>query len=654
MKRSALLLAFSACTLGIGAAWSLVAAAPASAHATLQSSSPADGELLDEPPDQMRFAFSEPPDLGLTTISVVDGSGADVATAPPERGGSNRQIRVPLDRLPDGVYTVTWRTVSSTDGHVTAGAFSFGVGVAPGTVTPAAQTETGAGTPPPSAVAVAGLWMLYAGLVALFGAGITGLLAFGTTAVRPWLLEAAWGCAAVGVVLMTLGERAAIDVPLGTLLSSEAGGKLILLALTVAIAGIAVLAAALAPGRRTLVAVTVTAAGAMLARVVGGHAGDSPLAVLTQWLHLLGVGMWIGGLVWLIVGLLRSLDPARVRRFSTLAGIGLAVVVASGVLRSVEELGMGWWMHPFDADYSTTLVVKLSIVLILVALGALNRYRNIGRLEAHGSRPLARTVGGELVLAAGVFAATAVLTSLAPRPNVAQATPRAPEPLVVRGSDFATTTKVELRISPGTVGPNAFVAEIRDYDTGEPVDADRVSLTFELPGQPEVRSALELKHGDDTTWLGKGTALAQPGAWTVTVLVEGASSSAEVPLEVTPKTQGQRVEVSRVPGQPDLYTITLAGGVQIQAYVDPGRPGRTNQVHVTVFDADGAELPLRDAVLTIHPSDAQAFEPDMLRFGPGHFVANVDLTAGTWTFDVRAHARDGQDLTASFEQTFGG
>ena len=44
----------------------------------------------------------------------------------------------------------------------------------------------------------------------------------------------------------------------------------------------------------------------------------------------------------------------------------------------------------------------------------------------------------------------------------------------------------------------------------------------------------------------------------------------------------------------------------------------------------------------------------MLRFGPGHFAANIELTAGTWSFDVTAHAEDGRVLSASFEQTFQG
>jgi copper transport protein len=644
-------LALGLVTIAIATVWLVMVAAPAGSHAAIESTDPANGELLEEPASQIVLRFTEPPDLDLTTVSVVDSSGADMPTGPPESAaGSNREILIHLDPVPDGVYTVTWRTVSATDGHVTSGAFSFGVGVSPGEVGPLEQA--GSGTPTPTAGAIVGRWMLYVGLVILFGAAVTGLLTFGPKGTaRPWLLGVAWTLAAVGVVAMTLAERATVRVPLGILLSSEAGGKFVLLAVAVAIAGAAALAAAVRPGRVTFVALAVTAAGAMLARATGGHAAGSSVTVVTQWLHLVGVGAWIGGLVWLILGLIRGFEPDRVRRFSRLAGYGLAIVVAAGVLRSTNELGWGWWLHPFQSDYSTTLVVKLAIVVPLIALGALNRYRNVAHLDDRGRRPVLHTAGAEIALAAAVLAIAAVLTGFPPQPN-AEAAPPTAEPLVVTGSDFATTTRAELEVSPGNVGPNTFVAAVTDYDTGEPIDARRVSLTFDLAGQPEVRSILELEPGERDTWQATGTALAQQGTWTVTVLVEGAGSSVEIPLEVTPKPPEQNIDVSRVPGQPDLYTITLQGGLQIQSYVDPGEAGRTNQVHVTVFDADGQELPLHAATLTISPPDAAPFEPRMLRFGPGHFAANIDLTEGTWSFETTAHAETGQVLSASFEQTF--
>ncbi len=223
----------------------------------------------------------------------------------------------------------------------------------------------------------------------------------------------------------------------------------------------------------------------------------------------------------------------------------------------------------------------------------------------------------------------------------------------MNGSDFATTTRVRLTISPGTVGANAFEATITDYDTGQEVPASRVSLSFSLPDHPEVDSTLELERGGDGIWRAAGTALALDGTWDVTVLVQGPVGSVEVPLQVTPESREQNIQVSRAQGQPDIYTITLEHGVSIQAYVDPGIPGRPSQVHVTAFDADGNELPVHDAVLQIEQPDGTTVTPRLLRLSPGHFAANVEVQAGTTTFHMSMQTEDGRDLVASFDQTFG-
>jgi copper transport protein len=648
VRRAVALVLAGVALAGIGLA---LLAAPASAHAALEASQPANGEVLDEAPKEIRLSFTEPPDVSLTIVEVIGSDGAPVPTEPVERvPGSNLEVRVPVEALSDGVYTVTWRTVSTADGHITSDAFSFGVGVSPGDVTPVppgSATET----PPPSALAVAARWGLYAGLAVLFGAAMAGLLALGIQVVtRPWLLGLAWLVSFVGVVVMTLEERAAVGVPLGTLLGSDAGGKFVRLAVAVDVAGIAVLAVTLRPSHATLIGLAATTGAAIVARALGGHAGGSAFDVVVQSLHLAGVGTWIGGLVWLVAGVRHGLAPVAVRRFSNLAAGGLILVATSGVLRASSELGATWFLDPFRNGYRIALVAKLSLVVPLVAFGAVNRFRNVPRFESLGPRPLLRTVGVELALAACVLAVTGILTGIPPKGSEEPTNAGTQGPLVATGSDFATTTKVRLEIAPGAVGPNEFVAGVTDYDTGMPVDAGRVSLEFHYPLRPEVGSTLELEQAGDGTWRANGTSLALEGTWHVGVLVEGSSGSVEIPLLVTPRTLGQRIDVSRAPGQPDLYTIHLQNDLEIQSYVDPGVPGRTNQVHVTAFDAMGMELPLRSTLLDIAPPDGRPFQPDLLRLGPGHVVANVNMSPGTWSFHITAETKDGQVLSASFRQ----
>jgi hypothetical protein len=148
------------------------------------------------------------------------------------------------------------------------------------------------------------------------------------------------------------------------------------------------------------------------------------------------------------------------------------------------------------------------------------------------------------------------------------------------------------------------------------------------------------------------TSLSLPGTWTVDVLVEFSADSVQVPLEVRLRPPDQHIEVSRAEGQPDLHTITFDGGVSIQAYVDPGVPGQTNQVHVTAFDAGGAELRLHHIVLEIVPPSGETITPELLTLSPGHVVANVEIEPGTSTFRIMVLTGGGQELTTSFEQTF--
>ena len=119
--------------------------------------------------------------------------------------------------------------------------------------------------------------------------------------------------------------------------------------------------------------------------------------------------------------------------------------------------------------------------------------------------------------------------------------------------------------------------------------------------------------------------------------------------------RGRETKPGRFLGEPGALRYTGAvseGGLQIQAYVDPGTPG-TNQLHVTAFDASGNELPLGST--SVHAESPSGMNMlDMQRFSAGHFVANLDIVPGPWRFMIAATAKDGSILTASFQQTFEG
>ena len=176
------------------------------------------------------------------------------------------------------------------------------------------------------------------------------------------------------------------------------------------------------------------AAALLLTIGLAGHAGTlSPVALnlSADLVHLLGVAVWLGGLIGLVVlafpatrgtsetdrvGLLAPV----VSRFSDYALVAVAVIVASGVLRgyleirSIDELT--------GSSYGLTLLVKLAAFLPLVALGAINNRWTKPRIEraAAAGAPspqlstLRRLVTVEVTLGIVILGITAALVALPP------------------------------------------------------------------------------------------------------------------------------------------------------------------------------------------------------------------------------------------------
>jgi copper transport protein len=641
-------------------------ASAASAHALVRSSDPANGAILSAPPKQVTVNFTEPPDPKLSYIHVLDQQGKTVeSSAAHPVPGDGLQWVVPLPKdLPDGVYTVSWRSLSRTDGHVTAGSFSFGIGEAP-TFTAGQQSVTS--SPSLSPVAVTGRWLFYWGLALVLSAGIIGILAAGVgPPPRRVFLVGSWVLAAAGLAVMTQSEASQIGVSVGTLLDSASGTKLILQGVGLVALGAAVGMVMWQRNRATLGVMAAVAAIAMLLHALDSHAASSGslswFDVGVQWIHLVAVGLWVGGLAWLVLATRKVKGPERaaaIRRFSQIALVAVVVIAVSGVQRAISEVGTTRVVHGLiDTGFGVALLVKVGLFVVLLVLAARNRYVNVPQVTAgtRGVGSLRRTAGGELFLVAGVLAAAAVLSSLPPANQVNQQGPvatRVAQPLVVTGNDFATTVKVRLTVTPGTVGPNTFEARVTDYDTGQPVDARGMELRFSMPGRPDLGTpTLDLKQAGSGLWTGRGTVISQVGTWDVSVVVQLATTATEVPLKLQPKLPPQTVSVSSQQGQPTLYTITLPKGDTLQTYIDPGRPG-ADVVHFTFFQASGNELPIGTATGTALTPSGQPLDLKLIRFDPGHFGANVKLTPGRWTFLIQANPTAGTPVTAYFRQRIG-
>lgn len=164
--------------------------------------------------------------------------------------------------------------------------------------------------------------------------------------------------------------------------------------------------------------VAVAAPPWLLLRSLQGHPGaHGVVPALVDWLHLAAAAAWIGGLVQL--ALAGPVVPVAVaQRVRTIATAAVAVVLPAGVYGAL--LHVHSWRMLFSTPYGRTLMVKLALVPVLLALGAANHFRHVpavARDEAAASADLARNVRAEIVLAAAVLLCSALLGVL-PMPHV--------------------------------------------------------------------------------------------------------------------------------------------------------------------------------------------------------------------------------------------
>ena len=165
-----------------------------------------------------------------------------------------------------------------------------------------------------------------------------------------------------------------------------------------------------------------------LTPALAGHAAASPkftsLMIVSDFLHVLGGGSWLGSLLVVVVVALPfslALDGAErwssiaavVNSFSPLALASASVVVISGVIASwvhLERLSALW-----QTAYGQVLLVKLFLVGITLTVGAYNFRRVQPQLANEvGSMRLRRSAAIELGFAFLILLVTGLLTGISP------------------------------------------------------------------------------------------------------------------------------------------------------------------------------------------------------------------------------------------------
>ncbi len=528
------------------AAWGVF---PAAAHALLVRSNPASNAVLASGPAQVELYFSESIEPGLSSVRVYDSNALQVDQGD-TRVDSNDPTRlaVSLRSLTDGVYTVSWEVVSAADGHQTSGSFPFAVGAASQAALPAQSATTTIQLP---ASALVAKWLALASLALLVGQFSFSawvwqpvLAAAGDQLPADFRRPSAWALinrlSLLGLalalllnLLSTAGQAQGAELAwpwspaVTSLLVNSRLGLVWLACLGLALAEVGLLwgrpsvwkqAAAFAIGLGLLFSLSLTSHAA---------ADSQPFSLPADWLHAVGVSLWMGGLPYFLGGLfaLRPVEETArtrlvslcLRRFSALALASVAVIALSGLYAAI--LRVGSLPALFASLYGQTLVFKLLLfgLILLVAAGnllvispRLAQASRSGRADLPLLYRFERAVLAEIVLGGLLLASVGVLTYLPPA--------QAPAPAGLRNTTRVDDLQIDLQITPGRVGQNTFAVHLSS--NGQPVEVVKELLLRFTPSQqnvaPSQAQLLSVGGGDYAI---QGSFLSLPGSWQVQAVV---------------------------------------------------------------------------------------------------------------------------------------
>ncbi|MFF8861995.1 copper resistance CopC/CopD family protein [Streptomyces sp. NPDC015139] len=639
----------------------LAGAGPASAHAALTGSDPAQGVVVKKAPSQVSLTFSETVAMTGDSVRVLDPKGRPVQTGTPaDVSGTTYAVRL-KSGLAKGTYTVAYQVVSA-DSHPVAGAYTFSVGAPSATVVSDAGPAAGGGT-----VGVLygfGRYVSYAGFIVLAGGAAfvlacwrrgAGVRALQRLVVGGWLALTA---ATLWLLLLrgaytTSGKLAdVLDLDLlGQVLQTKTGAALVsrLLLLAAAALFVAVLFGAYTrreegAEKRDLtfglaVGGTVVAAGLASSWAMAEHAsvGLQPgIAMPVDVVHLLAVAGWLGGLTALLVALYRApaetpVEAAAVHRFSRLAFGSVLALVVTGVYQSWRQLGS--WSAFTETRYGQLLLVKIGLVALLVGVAAVSR-RWTARLADTGT-------------GAG-----------ADRPRKERVASAAAGPAAKASA--GASVKAPAEQSSGANGPAGGDADA-EGDKGEGTgDSPRAAQLARQRAAADAARRKRLRDADPNRFGLRRSVLAEAGVAVVllavtTVLTQTEPGRTEQQAEAATSASAR----SSSPSSPASGALTLdmpfdTGGTDGKGVaridLDPARVGG-NEMHVYVERPNGRafDVPEVKVSFTLEAKKIGPLPVNPDHITTGHWSASaVQIPmAGDWKIAVTVRTSDIDQVTVS-------
>jgi copper transport protein len=394
--------------------YTLISTIPhAYAHAYVIGSDPYPSQSLPKAPSDVVVHLSEPVDIRYSSVKVLGPGGNQIDKKDDHFvNGDHTTLAVTLPAgVKDGVYTVSTKMLSETDGHVTENAFVFGVGhaIIPNSV-PNASTGLSSLLYIPEAIA---RFPTLVGQVIIVGGAFATLWLWRPIARIDWLANsidqvrtridkriAILMVIGAAILLasdfgMIYAEAKSIDISILDAIGTKFGSlwvyRLVTSIVLMCLSVLLFLNQRKNKGGRTQKPIIYGLLGvgliALLTTSLIGHgAALNPpsVPILIDFVHNLAASLWIGGVIYLafvvVPGIKQSCKDEYIKasllsllipRFSTIPVVILGTIVITGpFLLYLLEPDLGLTLASL---YGKALIAKLILAGVMIGIGAYNQ-----------------------------------------------------------------------------------------------------------------------------------------------------------------------------------------------------------------------------------------------------------------------------------------
>ncbi len=585
------------------------------AHTELIRSNPPDNAILSESPRDVQMWFTEDINMDFSAFRVFNANGQLIPLDNIRRDDTDSKLVIlTLPVLENGVYTVSWHVLSAIDGHDSEGFIVFGVG---GNADLTAVSRTKIDTAVPWLESTLRL-INYVSLSIVIGAITILYLVLGSPidnpAVAPAIEQAQTNIVRWAIRFTILAFLVGFGFLLQQLLQIQTNlpenatlSKTVWQFLTQFRWGylwlgrqafyIAMLALWLALQRTTsqieklwmAVPMTTTALGVILMQALISHAAalaeHTIILIVADMIHLIALGMWIGGLIILLLGLFplfrqqpeqyKPIILAGWRPFSRIATFSIVALMLTGLYSA------GGYIASFDAllttFYGQTLLSKVTLTLLMGLFGLFNAIMLHPGLAAPIARLLHRPPGWTPVsfnhvtqlffaqIGVGIFILgfVAILTAL-PHPIGPEYAPYPTKKIINPITQSVDDITISFGAKPNIPGKNDFQIETTDTHPSSSAEIMRVIVRFTYLDEDIGTLSVDAQNIDETQYQLGGNYLSLPGNWSIDVVVRRKGVEDVVSTFawfVPPTLEPKPTIISDRPLEPILTGMSIAGWI---------------------------------------------------------------------------------------------